>query len=156
MMIGIVLFLFLAEHSPRMNEKTIIVCINAPPGLGIGEAVTTIEGVGENITKWTERTTIDRDEFNEVFQLLRGIIPTEEDIRNWFDGPENDLGMQGVSWVLISVDDDTIVIDYIFNYMEMSERDLNTIWTTDNFSCEVTLTFAIAHLEYRNAICKID
>jgi len=151
LVIGVILFL--AACSSRMSGETTTVCADAPASLGLGEAVVTIEGMDENILVWTERTTMTRDEYNQLWQ---GIIPTEEDIRAWFDSAANDTGMQGVTWVLVSVDDETVVTDFIYNYEEMSESDLNLRWETDDFSREVTLTGAIAGLEDQDATCRTD
>ena len=152
-MLGMILFL--AACSSRMRGESTTVCTNAPSTLGlVGETTVTIEGMDETIVTWTERTVMNRDIYNQLWQ---GVTPTDEDIREWFDGPMNNTGMQGVYWVLVSVDANTVVTDYIYYYEQISERDLRSIWATANSISEITLTSAIAGLEeLGNATCEID
>ena len=128
----------------RMRGDTTTVCENAPSTFSgnIGTTVVTIEGTDEDIRTWTERTTFTRDEFN----LLTGEVFTDEEIREEINFIGDRLAT-GVSLSLVSLDANTVVLDYIYNYDDMSLRDLNTVWQTDDFERSVTLSSAIGGLE---------
>ena len=153
-MLGIVLFL--GACSSRMSGETTTVCTSAPSTQvsrqEIVETVVTIEGMDEEILMWTERMVFDRDDYLQYFFQMD---LTDEEIRDIFDTLEHVMG-DGLSWHIISLSEDTIELEFVYNYEEMSISDLNYVWGTDNFEREVTLTGAIAGLEEEGAVCQTD
>ena len=146
--------LFLAACSSRMSGETTTVCTDAPSTqISIADTVVTIEGMDENILTWTERMSLGRSDYAHYFF---GMELEDEEIQEIFDTLEQTMASSGMSWHLISLDDDTIVVEFVYDYEEMSTNDLNEIWEVDDFEREVTLSAAIAGLEYEAATCTTD
>jgi len=142
--------LLLAGCTSRMRGESTTVCEGMPEAFPFADTILTIEGYDEAITGWTERTTFERNGYERHFWGNHN--PTDADIHSWFNGPMNDLGA-GITWILVSVDENTVVTDMQFDFDEMSERQLRELFDTDNFERDVTLSGAIRGLEELGATC---
>jgi len=148
------LVLFLAACSNEMSGETTTVCRNANSyAISIvDDAVVTLEGMDENILTWTERITMSRDDYADYFW---GVDLTDEDIQEIFD--VYSIPIDGESWHLISLNESTLEFDVVFNYEDTPLSVLNTRWNTSDFENDVTLSSAIAGLEYYgDANCRTD
>lgn len=146
-----VMFILSACQGSRMSGQTTTVCVNAPSTIGgIGETIVTIEGDDEQIIRWIEQTTFDRLEYESYF--WGGYEPTEEDIRNWFEGPMNQAP-DGISWALTYISETVIKATLTYDYLTLDEATLNDIWQTQNFFEDVSVSSAIAGLREDGATC---
>jgi len=146
--------LLLAGCASRMSGESTTVCEAAPSTLTTSsgvETVVTVEGYDEGIITWTERTTFEREAYERYFWRTTGV--PDEDINAWFNGPQNNTP-RGITWNLISVDENTVVTEFIYDYTQLTEATLREIWPgVEDFEREVTLTMALAGLESRGASC---
>jgi len=146
----------LAGCASRMSGSTTTVCEDAPSTLSTSasgvETVVTIEGYDEDIIIWTEHTTFDRETYERYFWRTTGLLDT--DIQAWFNSSQNN-SPAGMTWNLVSVGEDTVVTELIYDYTELTDATLRQMWPgVTDFEREVTLTSAIAGLESRGANCN--
>ena len=147
---GLLLFLH-GCFSSQMVGESVTICTGAPSTIGnVGETTVIIEGYDESIIRWTERTIFDRDEYESYF--WGGYFPTDEDIRNWFEGPMN-TAPDGIKWSINAITTDYIEAELIYDYTMISLETLNEIWQTENFAEEVTISSAVAGLVEDGAVC---
>ena len=144
--------LLLAACSSRMTGATTTVCENVSSTVtDIAQTtVITIEGMDEGILTWTERMTFDR--LTYLMTYFSGMDLDGNELEEAYDL----IAQTGMRWHFVSLDDDTLVLDFVYNYEELSTRELNFIWDTSDFEREVTLTGAILGLEDQGAVCQTN
>jgi len=148
-----VVVILLYQLSPTVSSDYRYVCYNAPtlttPVPDV-TTVTTIEAYGSRIVRWIEQDTFPRQAYIDHHWGL-GWGLSDDDIRDWFEGPFNIMEMEGTYWELVSIDDYYIITNFIFDYENMSRVDLDLLWES-NFS-SVTRYSAIRGLEEQGAVC---
>ena len=149
----VVTALFLVACSRGMSGPTTTTCANAP-GIIVGdETVVIIEGYGEEIRTWTERTVLTREQLTQ--HLTEGEDLTDDEIAEMIEYL-NTLEEAGFQWELISLDEDAAIIEYVYDYEAISNEVLSERWGVDDFEREVTLSSAIRGLEDQDAVCDIE
>lgn len=151
----LLLSVFFLVACDRMSGKSYINCSNINPGLagdGVGESVITIQGYDETIVLWTLETTLTRDEFEQAF--LDGIYLSDAEIYELF-AIYNQSEAPGITFHVVDLNHQFIVIAKVYDYEVMVATDLNRIWSVEDFEDSVTLSSAIAGLEYQGADCEI-
>jgi len=113
-------------------------------------AVITIESRGSTIMIWRERETFPRQAYIDYF-WPPNFNPSNDDIRDWFEGSDNITDMDGTYWELVSIDDNYVITNFVFEYQNMSRADLNDLWEP-NFD-HVSHRTAIEFLEREGATC---
>jgi len=143
--------LFLVGCSNEMSGPSTTVCTNAPASVvsTADDVVVTIIGYDEDIITWTERMTMSPAAYTDFFF---GFEMSLEDISEFFTLLEEPI--EGESWHLISINEDTMVFELRFDYNDIPLATLNGIWGTTNFHNEVTLSAAIAGLNDADASCN--
>jgi len=117
------------------------------------ETVVIIEGYGEEIRTWTERTVLTREQLTQ--HLTEGEDLTDDEIAEMIEYL-NTLEEAGFQWELISLDEDAAIIEYVYDYEAISNEVLSERWGVDDFEREVTLSSAIRGLEDQDAVCDIE
>jgi len=152
-----ILIIFLSAALYRLDptppEKIEYVCYGALSRTTDASDVETtviVQSLGAEISRWIERDTIVRQSYVDHY-WGSGWDLSDRDIREWFEGPYNVMETEGTFWNLVSIDENYIVTDFIFDYLAMSESDLNRIWEP-NFS-RVNRNTAIRVLEDDGANC---
>ena len=143
----------LYQLNPTAPSEYRYVCNNAPTLTTAAPnvtTVTTIETYGLRIVRWIEQDTFPRQAYIDHYWGLGWDI-SDDDIRDWFEGPFNIMEMEGTYWELVSIDDYYIITNFIFDYENMSRVDLDLLWES-NFS-SVTRYSAIRGLEEQGAVC---
>ena len=145
--------ILLYQLNPTGSSAYRYVCYDAPtlttPVPDV-TTVTTIESYGSRIVRWIEQDTFPRQAYIDYHWGL-GWGLSDDDIRDWFEGPSNIMEMEGTYWELVSIDDYYIITNFIFDYENMSSADLDLLWES-NFS-NVTRYSAIRGLEEQGAVC---
>lgn len=145
--------LFLLACSSGLSGTTTTTCTNAPRVFVENDTVVIIEGYDEEIRLWTRRITLTREQFIQHMSDDDDI--TDEEIVEMFDFL-NSLKAEGFELVLVSLTDEEVIMEYIYDYSIISDEDLNEIWDVDDFEREVTLSAAIRGLEEQEAICETE
>ena len=114
------------------------------------EMVTIIESRGLAITRWIEEYTFPRQLYID-YNWGPDWDLTDEDIKEWYEGPENVTQMEGTHWEIVSVNDEVVITRFVYNYEIMSRADLDSLWDP-NFS-SVNHHSAIRSLTDDGAVC---
>jgi len=148
--------LFLAACGEGISGATITTCTDASlssssvTSVSVGTVI--IDGYDEEIRLWTERIEQNRHQY--VASHWDGEDPGDDVIEDWFAAVGEADAELGIVWTLVSLDEDTIIHEVIYDYSLIPEAELNEAWNVDDFDDEVTLTTAIIGLESRDAtIC---
>lgn len=115
---------------PGDPVRHIYVCHGGPTHSTLVEGVstvTTIESRGQQISRWIDRDTFPRQAYIDHYWGL-GWDLSDDDIREWFEGPYNVMSIEGTYWELVEVNDEFVVTNFIWRYDNMSLDDLNAIW----------------------------
>jgi len=150
--IGVVLVL--GGCSSRMRGDTVTVCTAAPSSVieSARNITVTIVGSDENIITWTDTITMDIAEYEIMFFGMAGYFMDDDHIEEWF--AEWGDPTFGLSWHLLSIDDDTITFDAVFHYEHLTDAEVSLLWDTD--AARVTLSGAILGLEEQGANCTTN
>ena len=155
--VAIGLGVFVYQSFSQTRIITVYVCENAPTlttEVSDVTTVVTIEARGYTLVRWIEQDTFPRQAYIDHYWGL-GLQLTDADIRGWFEGPDNVMGMQGTSWELVSIDDEFIITNFILDYENMLREELDLLWAPYGFSI-VTLGSAIRGLEDQGAVCVLQ
>ena len=148
--------IFVYQSFFQTGVSTVLVCENAPTmttEVSDVTTVVTIEARGHTLVRWIEQNTFPRQAYIDYYWGL-GLHPTDTDIRGWFEGSGNVMNMTGTYWELVSVDNEYVITDFIFDYENMLREDLDLFWVS-GFS-NVTLGSAIRGLEEKGAVCEVQ
>ena len=139
-----------------LNREEIItvVCNGAPTLTTEAYGVTTIaivEGTHYGrITRWIDQEIFPRQTFIDHYWGI-GFTPSDDDIREWFEDISDGLLWEGTYWELVSIDEEFIITNFIYDYENMAIAVLDEIWNVSfNY---VTRMSAIRGLEDRGAVC---
>lgn len=124
------------EQQPVDDELIVYVCYDAPTNSTLADevtTVTTIEAMGARIIRWTDRDTFLRQNYIDHY-WGHGWDLSDNDIRDWFEGPFNVMGMHATYWRLIELTDEYVITDFIWDYQNMNQSDIDLIWQGGNFS----------------------
>jgi len=147
-----VIGIIFSQLTPTTASEYRYVCSNTQaPNIDGVTTVVIIESYGLRIRRWIEQDTFPRQTYIDHFWGLDWDV-SDQDIIDWFEGPFNIMEMEGTYWELVSIDDDFVITNFIYDYENMSRADLDQLWTP-NFS-GVNRHSAIRVLEEdRGAIC---
>ena len=142
-----------SQLNPTTTSEYRYVCHNAPTWTTAAPdvtTVTTVETYGTRIVRWIEQDTFLRQSYIDHYWAV-GWDLSDDDIREWFEGPFNVMEMDGTYWELVSLDENYVITNFIFDYENMSRADLDQLWDP-NFS-GVNRHTAIRVLEEQGAVC---
>jgi len=147
------LFLLFLVACDRMSGESYTRCTNINRGLAgddVGQTVIMIQGYDEDISLWTVNTTLTRSEFDQEF--LHGRYLSDAEIHELFE-MYNQSEIEGITFHIADLNNHSVVIAKVYDYSIISVADLSRIWNVDDFEDTVTLSSAIAGLEYQGAEC---
>jgi len=150
------LVLFMTACSSRMTGESTTVCTDAPTTTitddDIVTTVVTLTGEDERLLTWTENITVGRQDYENYYF---GMEISDEEIQEMFDNMAL-FEHPGFIYRLISINSNEVVFELIYDYSELTNREANELWGTDDFAREVTLTSAIRGLENQGASCVVN
>jgi len=127
--VGLIMAL-LDDFVPSFGEEMVFVCTNSPMTFSdIPEVstVTMIEAQGQTIIRWINQNTFERQVYTDYFWGA-GWDLADEDVVDWFEGPNNVMWMVGTYWELVSINEYYVVTNFIYEYQNMSREDLDSLW----------------------------
>jgi len=119
-----------ATESQTPTNLVIYVCYNSPvhsthaPNV---TTVTTIEAHSLEVIRWIDRNTFNRQDYIDHYWGV-GWYLFDDDIRSWFEGPNNVMSMAATYWELVEITDDYVITDFIWDYQNMRSIDIEAIW----------------------------
>jgi len=147
------LFLFLTliwlASCNQIEPDVLIECLNPQsPNM-----VLIVETQNSQITTWTVREVLTREDFEEAF--LSDIFLTEREILELFD-EYNDLLEDGFSITIVhlSISEVTLITQY--DYLLLSEETINDLWQVESFSEMISLNAILEGLETEGYVCEIN
>jgi len=147
LIIGFVLGLTACSED-SMSGETTTTCTDATlssfANFGVRFGTIVIEGYDEEIRTWTERIEMNRDVY--INTLWDGIDHGNEIIELWFITYSQVDAHNGITINLISLDDDTIVFELVYDYTLLSPSLIRESWNVDDVS-DLTLSSIIRGLE---------
>jgi len=130
-MVIFAIVLLVSHFNQEEPDELRYFCTFETSPLGV-EMVVIIESRGLAITRWIEEYTFPRQVYiNQNWGQDWDL--TDDDIREWYEGPENVTDIDGTYWEIVSVDDEFVVIRFVYHYEVMSREDLDELWEP-NFS----------------------
>ena len=137
----------------EVNVRATTICTNGPRIFPEDyHTVLTIESYGENILTWVTNTTIRRRVLKEY--LLDGQELSDDEIHKVFD-LLNENQIEGFQMTLISLSDNSAVIEVAYDYSLISDEDLKARWALKNGQ-EITLSSALVGLEQIGSFCTTE
>ena len=138
----------------RLSGDTTTVCTSAPSSvIGTADNITvTIVGSDENIVTWADTITMSIAEYETIFFGMVGYFMDDAHIEEWF--AEWGDPTSGLSWHLLSVDDNTLTFDAVFHYEYLTDDQVSELWGID--AAQVTVSLGILTLEDLGATCTTN
>ena len=155
-LVTLLVLLFLTACGEQPVEPIGEIYMRCTPPTGVlansGETVISVRGYNDEISLWTVRMTLPRDEFDQEF--LQDIDLSDDEVHELF-ATYNQSEIEGITFQLAELNNDYVVLAMIYDYSTIASDHLNQIWGVGSFEDVVTFSSVIAGLEELGAVCAI-